>query len=274
MDLTEAGVPEVPALGRTRYTHAFNSSAPHQHKGCLEIGLCLRGILALSNENGEHRIMPNDLFINQPTDRHHLTSHPKGTMINWLLVREPRRDHPFLRLSRDEVSYLWGRLRTLPNHIDCHTAAVKQDFAQLFRTLELPKTHFRTMALTATCTMLLLHVIEAAEHKSASPSQPRLEQIIAAIRAHPERRVRLDDLAYEARLSPSVLITRFKRLTGLPPHHFQMACRLEKGKQLLRETDKSITEIAHELGFCASQHFSGHFKRAFGLTPSQWRKRR
>ncbi|MDD3919523.1 MAG: helix-turn-helix transcriptional regulator, partial [Candidatus Pacebacteria bacterium] len=81
-----------------------------------------------------------------------------------------------------------------------------------------------------------------------------------------------DALAREARLSPSLLIAQFKQITGLPPIHFQLACRLEKAKRLLAETDTPITQLAFDLGFCASQHFSGHFKRAFGLTPTAWRK--
>ena len=191
LDLAEAGLPEVPALGRTRYTHVIEPVAPHRHADCLEIGLCLRGALTLSSGSETHRVMP--------------------------------------------------------------------------------KSPYRTVGLATTCATLLLSVIEAAALKAAPPAEPRLEELVAAIKADPSKPLRLDDLAREARLSTSLLIAQFKHLTGLPPYHFHLACRLERGKQLLRSTDRSITEIALELGFCASQHFSGHFKRAFGLTPSQWR---
>mgnify|MGYP001038263203 CR=1 FL=1 len=63
------------------------------------------------------------------------------------------------------------------------------------------------------------------------------------------------------------------RLTGLPPYHYVLACRLEEAKQRLDQTNAPITQIAFDLGFCASQHFSSHFKRAFGVTPNAWRKR-
>ena len=115
-------------------------------------------------------------------------------------------------------------------------------------------------------------VIDAASHKSVIARPPLIEQLTAAIREHPERGLRLDALAREARLSPSLLIAQFKQTTGLPPIHFQLACRLEKAKRLLAETDTPITQLAFDLGFCASQHFSCHFKRAFGLTPTAWRK--
>ena len=48
--------------------------------------------------------------------------------------------------------------------------------------------------------------------------------------------------------------------------------RLEKSKRLLTESDTPVSKLAHDLGFCASQHFSSHFKRAYGITPNAWRK--
>ncbi|MDD2461346.1 MAG: helix-turn-helix domain-containing protein, partial [Kiritimatiellae bacterium] len=60
--------------------------------------------------------------------------------------------------------------------------------------------------------------------------------------------------------------------TGLPPHHFLLTCRIEEAKRRLSVKGLSITRIAQDLGFCSSQHFSSHFKRATGLKPLAWRK--
>ena len=216
--------------------------------------------------------MPGDLYLNKPADTHCLTAHPKGTVIHWLLLREPRRGQAFLRLTHPEARDLWRRLARLPCHIIARTDTVKHAFAHLFKYHAQPAGPYRTVGLTAACTSLLMGVIDAASHKSVIARPPLIEQLTAAIREHPERGLRLDALAREARLSPSLLIAQFKQTTGLPPIHFQLACRLEKAKRLLAETDTPITQLAFDLGFCASQHFSGHFKRAFGLTPTAWRK--
>ena len=271
-NLAEAGLREVPALGFSRYSHVIAPVGTHRHAGCLEIGLCLRGALTLLNNGQEHRIMPGDLYLNKPADTHCLTAHPKGTVIHWLLLREPRRGQAFLRLTHPEARDLWRRLARLPCHIIARTDTVKHAFAHLFKYHAQPAGPYRTVGLTAACTSLLMGVIDAASHKSVIARPPLIEQLTAAIREHPERDLRLDALAREARLSPSLLIAQFKQITGLPPIHFQLACRLEKAKRLLAETDTPITQLAFDLGFCASQHFSGHFKRAFGLTPTAWRK--
>ena len=272
LNLADAGLPEVPALGFSRLGHVVAPTQAHRHVGCLEIGLCLRGALTLLNNGVEHRIMPGDLYLNKPDDTHCLTAYPKGTMIHWLLIRTPLKDRVFMRLTPTEAHDIWTRLNLLPCHVIAKTDAVKHAFAQLFKYYGQPSGPYRTVGLTTACTSLLMAVLDASLHKSALTHPKLMAQLMTAIHENPERQFRLDSLAREARLSPSLLIAQFKQMTGLPPYHYQLACRLEKAKSLLTATDKPITQIAFDLGFCASQHFSGHFKRAFGMTPKAWRK--
>jgi AraC family transcriptional regulator len=49
-------------------------------------------------------------------------------------------------------------------------------------------------------------------------------------------------------------------------------CRLNEAKRRLKESDESITDIAAALGFSSSQHFSTHFKKMFGCTPTSYRR--
>ena len=77
-DLAEAGVPEIPVLGFSKFQKAPRSTEMHCHSGCLEIGVCLRGALTLLSNGGEHRIMPGDLYVNQPTDGMPLRRAPRG----------------------------------------------------------------------------------------------------------------------------------------------------------------------------------------------------
>jgi len=262
LDLAEAGLPEIPALGFSRYGHAVPPVSAHRHAGCVEIGLCLRGALTLLSNGVEHRVMPGDLYVNKPDDVHGLTAHPKGTVIHWLPIRTPRKNRPFLRLTPEEAKELWKRLTTLPCHVIAKTDVVKHAFAQLFKYHAQPIGPYRTVGLMNSCVSLLMGVIDASLHKTM-PAHPQLmEQVIATLRDHPERGIRIDDLAREVRLSPSLFISQFKQMTGLPPYHFQLACRLEEAKRRLSDTRDPITRIAFDLGFCASQHFSGHFKRA------------
>ena len=271
-DLAEAGVPEIPVLGFSKFQKAPRSTEMHCHSGCLEIGVCLRGALTLLSNGGEHRIMPGDLYVNQPTDRHAIATCPKGTIVNSLLLRAPGADG-FLRLDAREANALWIRLGNLPCHIATKTDPVRQAFAKLFRFQKEPPSPLRIAALVTTATSLLLDVAELLPNKGPQPHASTLERLMRQIRDNPERDFRVDDLARDSGLSASLLIAEFRQASGLPPHQFQLSCKLEKARRLLEETSDAITAIAFSLGFCSSQHFAGHFKRSYGMPPSQWRAR-
>ena len=74
------------------------------------------------------------------------------------------------------------------------------------------------------------------------------------------------------RLSPNSFGWLFQRATGLPPHQFVIARRVERARQLLQTgSDFSLAEVAAHAGFSDQSQFSHHFKRIVGVTPGQFR---
>ena len=73
------------------------------------------------------------------------------------------------------------------------------------------------------------------------------------------------------RLSPNSFGWLFQRATGLPPHQFVIARRVERARELLRGgTDLSLAEVAACAGFSDQSQFTHHFKRLVGVTPGQF----
>jgi len=99
----------------------------------------------------------------------------------------------------------------------------------------------------------------------------RIERIVEEIHENPGKDYPVDELAQRAALSQTGLLQRFKRLTGVPPHAFVLACRIELAKRELENTSTPIATIADQLGFPSAQHFATSFKRIVGKTPSEWR---
>lgn len=271
LNLAEAGLPEVPVIACTRFDQYVVPYALHRHPDCFEIGLCLRGALTLVSQGLENRILPGDLLVNKPDDEHSLKTIPAGTKYYWMLFREPKNSKGFLHLPPDVARDLHDKLNRLPCHITANTAKVKQAFAELFIHYDRPRDPYRTFCLATACASLLMALVDSVAHSNNPIHVKCMEQIIAGMREHPENNFCLSELARKARLSSSLFTVRFKQMTGLPPHHFLIACRLEEAKRRLTSTDTPLTRIALDLGFCAPQHFSTHFKRAFGMTPRAWR---
>jgi AraC family transcriptional regulator len=80
-------------------------------------------------------------------------------------------------------------------------------------------------------------------------------------------------MAAVARLSPYHFARQFKKATGLPPHQYVIARRVERAKQLLQaKTGLSLAEVAARAGFSDQSQFCHHFKRLVGVTPGQFRR--
>ncbi len=60
---------------------------------------------------------------------------------------------------------------------------------------------------------------------------------------------------------------------GMPPKRYIRLVKLKKAKTLLRITDKSISDIAYEIGYINTSKFSEAFKSIYGITPSAYRKK-
>jgi AraC family transcriptional regulator len=81
-------------------------------------------------------------------------------------------------------------------------------------------------------------------------------------------------MAAIARISPNYFAWQVKRATGLPPHQYVIARRVERAKQLLQTGgDFSLAEVAARAGFLDQSQFSHHFKRLIGVPPGQFRMR-
>lgn len=82
----------------------------------------------------------------------------------------------------------------------------------------------------------------------------------------------IEDLAADMNLSRVQLYRKVKTITGSTPVELLRTARLNRGYQLLMTTDKSISEVAYEVGFTAPSYFTKCFKDEFGQLPGELRK--
>jgi AraC-like DNA-binding protein len=115
----------------------------------------------------------------------------------------------------------------------------------------------------------------ARERTVTAPAAGQRQAIEAAIAFMEERygeELSLKDIAAQAYLSPHHFSETFKRACGMPPWEFLLRLRLDHAKQLLRDTSRSVTDIALSVGFADSSYFARVFKAEVGATPRAWRE--
>ena len=74
-----------------------------------------------------------------------------------------------------------------------------------------------------------------------------------------------------AHLSEFHFARQFKRATGLAPHQFVIAQRVQRAKALIRDGRLPLAAVAASVGFASQSHLSHHFKRLVGCTPAEFR---
>ncbi len=100
----------------------------------------------------------------------------------------------------------------------------------------------------------------------------RLKHVLSYMEEHYAERITLDELADVAGVSPKYLCRTFEALTGETPIAYVTALRVESAMRMLRETDRSLPDIAMSCGFGDQSYFAKQFKRATGMTPGGYRK--
>lgn len=106
---------------------------------------------------------------------------------------------------------------------------------------------------------------DSAEHGSH-----KLARAAAFIRLNCAEALRVEDIASQARLSPSYLIRAFRTRYGLTPHGYLIDCRLQQAREGLRRGE-AIADVAAQAGFADQAHLQRLFKRTLATTPGQYR---
>jgi len=99
-----------------------------------------------------------------------------------------------------------------------------------------------------------------------------IKKIILYIRKNLTNKISLDDIANDLFITKEHLSRLFKKEMGITISEYIIKTKILEAKNLLKETDYNILDIAVLLNFANSSHFSNSFKKITGLSPSDYRK--
>lgn len=102
--------------------------------------------------------------------------------------------------------------------------------------------------------------------------QHQLMRVLDYIDAHLDQNLKLENLAQLLDMSQFHFSRLFKQSIGLAPHQYLIKQRVERAKQLLKQKDLSIVDIALDCGFNSHSHLSKKFRQVTGMTPKAYRR--
>jgi AraC family transcriptional regulator len=101
--------------------------------------------------------------------------------------------------------------------------------------------------------------------------QRQLVRVLDYINEHLDRKIELTDLAQLLGISQFHFSHLFKQAIGVSPYQYLIQQRIERAKQLLQQTDRSIMDVALDCGFNSHSHLSKQFRQFTGVTPKAYR---
>jgi AraC-like DNA-binding protein len=98
-----------------------------------------------------------------------------------------------------------------------------------------------------------------------------VESAIIYMKANLHADASIEALTKSVRCSRARLFKLFKETIGMTPNDYWQRLRVDLSMELLKDPDKSITDVAFESGFASSQYFSTVFRKYSGRSPSEYR---
>ena len=110
------------------------------------------------------------------------------------------------------------------------------------------------------------------EYFSGKPIEEIIQKARFHLRENAQRDVDMQQLAETFNVGYSYFRRMFKSYTGISPNQYHLQLRIQKAREMLLYSNKSIKAIAIDLGFESVYYFSRIFKQKTGMPPSQFRE--
>jgi len=152
-----------------------------------------------------------------------------------------------------------------------HNKALFQLFSDLAKRMH-NNSFFNQPTAAAQGIQVLAH-LAIADQRPRNKYSDQVEAALCYVYEHAEQAINYRTLARNLGFSSySVFREKFYKVTGLPHTQYQLVIRLDKAKELLRETILPIGEIADQLGFRDQYYFARFFKAKTGMTAREYRQ--
>jgi AraC-like DNA-binding protein len=138
----------------------------------------------------------------------------------------------------------------------------------------------RPVGYQAMVSAILIQILQLVHREQSRPIQPlaaseppleKMDDAIRFIELHYSDKLTLKSVAERSYMSVNHFQNQFKKVTGLTFNHYLQNVRIRKCCQLLRTTEISVQQSAHEVGYSDMKFFHSLFRKITGHSPQQYR---
>lgn len=258
----ETIIPELAFVGHVDYHTARPSFFfHHDHPTVLEIFYIVRGKVSWWVEGTSTEVRGNEIFLIWPGELHGASDDiVQPAEYYWIQVELAALQHE--RLESDLRCISERKLPGLGNLLPLYQGLLNEHDK---------RAAYCEFVVRETLHLLLAMVVRCSQTEGPAFSSNQSSSLARALR-WAQQNVAEADLAEMIRasgLSASLFRKIFSKTMRVSPGEYLVQLRLQRAKELLGR-GQSITETAHELGFCSSQYFATVFRKYEGVSPSDF----
>lgn len=215
-----------------------------------------------------------DVFLTFPDEVHDTGSFPEGKgILYWLILKIPDKGEGFIIQNPDLAESWWEALTSIESRYFKGSNNMQNYLDKVIASCEAEHKKINKIVTATYLSVFLLELLECAGKKEKREVSLDIRRAIVHINNHLENQINIENLADIAGLSADWFKEKFRKEMGLSPADFINRCKVEYSKELLNDQNKSVTDVAFQLGFSSSQYFATVFKRYTGQTPTAFRDR-
>lgn len=246
--------------------HAYD---PHWHDSYL-VGVTEQGVQQFHCRRARHRSTPGQVFLLEPGEIHDGQAPTEDGFTYSTLYLDPN-------WMEAEVRALFEHAPAdgLPSFADtlCRDERLTGATLRAFKAMH--GKELRIVRQTAMDDLLacLTQHLHWRKRLNPDPRLPLTAQVARDyLHAHLDQDIGLDDLARTCGVDRFRLTRAFKAAFGLAPHAYLIQLRVARARRLLAQ-GQTPAEVASALGFADQSHLGRWFRRAYQLTPADYRRR-
>jgi AraC family L-rhamnose operon regulatory protein RhaS len=258
----------------------------HRNEG-IELTFLARGHLDFAVDEERYSLQSGQLTITRPWQQHRVgRPHVRASRLLWVIldvgVRRPNETWhwpDWLIFSPSDRSRLTTLLRQSERPVWNATPAVRDCFEAIANQLDSKcpaKVETRLKILLNELLLEVLHLLQSSRIRlepHLSSTRRTVELFLNRLPEHVDHAWTLEEMAGHCGLGRSRFAHYCREITNLSPAKHLEQCRLQVARRLLCQAPaRTVTEVALACGFGSSQYFANTFRRAYGQTPSEWRK--
>lgn len=246
----------------------------------LEIHHCREGRIEWEVDNGAYLYLSSgDLMIDNMERKNQNCSFPLSHFHGITIVISLDDISPEIRLLFEtfkiDLFELSDSFRLEKPFIMRAESSIEHIFLELYNLPETIRTEYFKIKILEL--LLFLKTVDIDKDGQERPyfyktQVEKIKAIMALMTANPDKHYTIEQLSKTYDISVSALKSCFKGVYGSAIFTFMKNYRMDLAAKLLSQTDKSITEIAGEVGYINCSKFSEAFKNTMGKTPMDYRK--